>query len=118
MNPQKLTKTDAQVINLGTKTIHSYPLKTRTLSVAYMVVKGRHPENQNKFLLEHDCQFIINVTKGTGTIYAGNEKYDVKTGDVIYVPNDNKFSAEGDMEYVTADSPGYYPEQSTEIDEK
>lgn len=116
MNPKKLSRSQAQKIDLGTKTIFSYPLNLKNLSVAYMVVKGRHPKEKNKYLLETACQFVIFVTKGNGTIYAGTEKYEVKIADVIYVPANTKFAVEGDLEYVTVDNPGFYPEQSTEIE--
>jgi mannose-6-phosphate isomerase-like protein (cupin superfamily) len=116
MKPEKIQKKDAKLIDLGGKRIYAYPLQTKMMSVAYMVVKGRNPTKKNTFLLEHDCQFIIYVTKGKGRIYTSNELFEVTVGDVVYIPTDNKFAVEGDMEYVTVDTPGYYPEQSTEIE--
>jgi mannose-6-phosphate isomerase-like protein (cupin superfamily) len=58
---------------------------------------------------------VIYITKGSGIIYAGDEKYEVSVGDVVFVPTENKFAAEGDMEYVTVDTPAFYPEQSEEV---
>lgn len=118
MRPQKISKKQIEKIDLGSKVIHEYPLKTRLMSVAYMVVKGRHPKGKNKFLLEYDCAFIMYLTKGKGKVYAGEEVFDVKVGDVVFVPVENRFAVEGDMEYVTVDTPAFYPEQSEEIEVK
>jgi mannose-6-phosphate isomerase-like protein (cupin superfamily) len=81
-----------------------------------MVVKGRHPKESNKFILEHACNFVIYVVKGEGKIYAGDETFEVKVDDVVFVPTDNKFAAEGEMEYITVDVPAFYIEQSEEVE--
>ena len=68
--------------------------------------------------IEHDCQFIIYVTKGSGKIYAGEEIFDVEVGDTVYVSTENKFVAEGQsFEYITIETPAWYPEQTEIISE-
>jgi len=118
MKPKKFTFKDARKVDLGTKVIYKYPTPTKVMDIAKMVVKGRHPKEKNKFILEHDCQFVSYVTKGKGKIYAGEEIFNVKVGDVVFVPTENKFAAEGNMEYITVDVPAFYLEQSEEITEK
>lgn len=115
MKPVKYSPEETNKIDLGTKVIYKYPSPNKDLDIGLMVVKGRYPENDKTFLVEHGCNFVIYVTKGEGIIYAGDETFLVKTGDVIFVPKDNKFAVEGDLEYVTVDSPAYFPEQSEEI---
>ena len=115
MKATKYTSEDTNKIDLGTKVIYKYPTPTKEYDIAKMVVKGRHPQETNKFMLEHSCQFVIYVTKGTGKIYAGEDVFDVTVGDVVFVPIENKFAAEGDMEYITVDLPAFYMEQSEEI---
>lgn len=85
------------------------------MDVALMVVKGRHPEDPKTFILEHECQFVIYVSKGEGKIYAGDEVFEVKVGDVIFVPTNNRFAVEGNFEYITVDLPAFFPGQSEEI---
>jgi mannose-6-phosphate isomerase-like protein (cupin superfamily) len=85
------------------------------MDIGYMVVKGRHPKDKNTFIIEHKCCFVIYVTKGKGKIYAGNEAFDVKAGDVVFVPTNNKFAAEGHFEYITVDNPAFFIKQSEEI---
>lgn len=81
-----------------------------------MRVNGRHPNGARKFLLEHDCDFVIYVTKGSGRIVAGNEIFDVVPEDVVFVPAEHKFAAEGNLEYISFDVPAFYLEQSEEIE--
>src|SRR3990167_5786054 len=54
----------------------------KEFDIARMVVNGRHPEGENKFILEHECSFVIYVTKGFGKIFAGEDVFEVKVGDV------------------------------------
>lgn len=115
MKAQKYTFKDTNKIDLGTKVIYKYPTPTKEFDIAKMVVKGRHPQEQNKFILEHKCQFVTCITKGAGKIYAGNDVFEVAEGDVVFVPTDNKFAAEGDMEYITVDVPAFFMEQSEEV---
>lgn len=113
MKSVKILKKEAKLIDLGTKKILSYPLPTKLMSVAYMTISGKHPEKG--YLYEHDCAFCLYVAKGNGKIYADRNVFDVSVGDVVYVPIKTKFACEGNMEYVTFDSPAFYPEQSEEI---
>lgn len=115
--PKKYSATEAKEIDLGTKKIFKYPTPTKTFDIARMVVNGRHPKDEKTFLIEHECQFVIYVIKGSGIIHAGDEKFDVTVGDVVFVPTDNKFAAEGNMEYITVDVPAFFMEQSEEIQE-
>lgn len=114
MKAIKINKGEVKVIDLGTKKIHEYSLPTKLMSVAYMEISGRHPKKG--FLYETECAFCLYVTKGKGKIYAGKDVFDVELGDVVYVPIKTKFACEGNMEYVTFDSQGFYPEQSKEVE--
>jgi mannose-6-phosphate isomerase-like protein (cupin superfamily) len=112
----KYSASEATLIDLGpTKKIHKYPSPMRQLDIARMVVDGRHPVGKDRFVLEHSCSFVMHVTKGRGKFYVGDEVFEVKPGDVVFVPTDHKFAVEGKLEYITIDSPAYYPEQTQEI---
>jgi len=115
MKPKKYTFNQTDKIELGNKIIFKYPTPTKAMDIAKMVVKGRHPKDKNKYVLEHECQFVIYVTKGMGKVHAGEEIYDVTVGDVVFVPIENKFAVEGDMEYITVDVPAFNSEQSEEV---
>ena len=118
MKPQKFTFKNTKKVDLKTKVIYKYPSLSRLLELNYMIVNGRHPENKNEYIIEHDCQFIIYVTKGSGKIYAGDETFDVKVGDSVYVPIENKFAVEGiRLEYITVETPAWYSEQAEIVSE-
>ncbi len=118
MKPQKFTFEDTKKVDLGTKIIYKYPSLSRLLELNYMVVNGRHPENKDEYIIEHDCQFIVYIIKGNGKIHAGDEVFEVKVGDTVYVPAENKFAAEGkDFEYITVETPAWYPEQAEVVSE-
>ncbi len=115
MKAQKYSFNQTKKIGFGTKVIYKYPTPTRDLDIGVMVVNGRHPEDPQTFILEHECQFVMYVTKGSGKVYAGEELFDVQEKDVIFIPSLTKFAVEGILEYVTVDSPAFFPEQSEEI---
>ena len=111
MKPQKFTFEDTKKVDLGTKVIYKYPSLSKLLELNHMVVNGRHPESGSEYM--HDCQFIVYIIKGDGKIYAGDEIFNVKVGDTVYVPTENKFAAEGKcLEYITVQTPAWYPEQA------
>lgn len=116
MRARKYSFNQTSEIDLGTKHIFKYPTPTKELDIAKMVVDGRHPIGKTKFIIEHDCQFVIYVTKGEGKITAGKEVFNVKVGDVVFVPTNNRFAVEGKLEYITVDTPSFYPEQSEELE--
>ena len=117
MKPVKILAKEAKKIELGpTKTIYKYELPTKLFDISKMVVKGRHPEDSRKVILEKDCNFAMYVTRGEGKYLVNGEEINVVEGDVIFVPTGSTFACEGDFEYITVDVPAYYPEQSEEIE--
>jgi mannose-6-phosphate isomerase-like protein (cupin superfamily) len=115
VEPVKYTKNEITKIDLGTKVIYKYPTPMKLMDIARMVIDGRNPKGENKFLLETECTFVIYIIKGKGKIYAGDKIFNVEVDDVVFVPKNFKFAAEGKMEYITVDSPAFFPEQSEEI---
>ena len=112
--PTKFTIKVSTQIDLGTKIIHKYPTPLKEIDIAKMAVNGRHPQNGN-FIIEHECTFVIYVIKGSGKVWAGKEIFEVTAGDVVFVPKETAFAVEGKLEYITVDTPAYYPEQAEEI---
>jgi len=112
MKPKKYAFKHTRKVDLKTKIIHKYPTPTRTLELSHMIVNGRHPEKKNEWVLEHDCQFVMYVTKGKGKVYVDDETFEVEEGDVVFVPTETLFAVEGKFEYITVDSPAWYPEQA------
>ena len=64
-------------------------------------------------MYESEVHFMVLVTKGKGKIFCGDDVFDVSEGDCVDVPLKTKFAAEGyGFEYITAESPAWYPEQA------
>ena len=118
MKPVKYTRTDAKTINQGTKVIYKYPTPTKDMDIGKMVIKGRHPEEDDTYIIERESSFIIYVFKGTGEIYAGDETYMVGPKDVVFVPKGNKFAVRGKMEYITFNTPAFNPTKAETITKK
>lgn len=115
MKAIKYSRSSANLVDLGNKRIFKYPTPTKKFDISRMVVKGRHPEEVNKYVIDKACDFVIYLIKGKGKIYAGDKIFNVKVDDVVFVPSGNKFAADGDMEYITVDVPAFYIEQYDEI---
>ena len=116
MRAVKISAKDSKKIELGAKTIYKYILPTKLFDIARMVVKGRHPVDPKKVILEKDCSFAMYVSKGKGKYFVNGEEFNVTEGDVLYVPAGCTFACEGDFEYITVDVPAFYPEQSEVIE--
>lgn len=115
MKPCKYSKSDATLVDLGNKRIYKYPTPTNKFDISKMVVKGRHPEDLNRYIIDKACDFVIYIIKGKGKIYAGDEIFNVVVDDVVFVPCGNKFAADGNMEHITLDVPAFYMDQYQEI---
>ncbi|MEK9178789.1 MAG: hypothetical protein AAB801_03345 [Patescibacteria group bacterium] len=111
-----IKKDQAKVVDQGTKVIRKYPASDKLLEVNHMILNGRTPVGENTFLRETKVHFMILVIKGSGRIYCGSEIFNVEEGDSVDVPAGTKFAAEGNLEYITAESPAWYKEQATIVD--
>ncbi len=114
MKAKKYSFKEAKKIDLGTKLIYKYPTPTKEFDIGYMIVKGRHPEDSHNFIYEHTCQFVMYIIKGKGKFFVGGDTFSVSARDVVFVPKNTAFAAEGKFEYLTVDVPAFSPEQSEE----
>ena len=112
-----IKKDQAKIIDKGTKIIRNYTASDRQLEINHMILNGRTPEKEGTFLCETKVHFMVFIIKGRGKILCGNEIFDVEEGDCVDVPAGTKFAAEGyNFEYITAESPAWYPEQAKIVD--
>ena len=115
MKPVKYSDSDASDTDLGTKIIHKYPTPTKDYDIARMEVRGRFPKNG--YIFNNVCDFFIYVLVGTGTVYAGDETFQVEPKDVVFVPAKNKYAVDGAFEYITVDVPEWNADQAEEVTE-
>ena len=109
----------AKIVDKGTKRIKKYTAPDKSLEINHMILNGRTPEKEGTFLCETKVHFMVFIIKGEGKIYVGEEIYEIREGDCVDVPAGTKFAAEGyNFEYITVESPAWYPEQATIIDKE
>lgn len=112
-----IKKDKAKIVDKETKLIRKYTASDKSLEVNHMILNGRTPEKERTFLCETKVHFMAFVIKGEGKMYVGDKVYEVGEGDCIDVPAGTKFAAEGyNFEYITAESPAWYPEQVKIVD--
>lgn len=113
-----IKKDQAKVVDLGSKIIRKYTAIDKSLEINHMTIQGRHPEAENHFIFETDVAFMVYVLKGEGTIYVGEEELFVGPEDAVYVPKSTKYAVKSEhLEYITAESPAWFPEQAHIVDE-
>lgn len=111
-----IKKDQAKIVDQGSKVIIKYPSTDNKLEINYMILNGRTPDKKESFLCETKVHFMVLIIKGNGKVYCGNEVFDVQEGDSIDVPAGTKFAAEGNLEYVTAESPAWFEAQASIVD--
>jgi mannose-6-phosphate isomerase-like protein (cupin superfamily) len=112
-----IKKDKAKIVDQGTKVIRKYTAPDKSLEINHMILNGRTPEKEGTFICETKVHFMAFVIKGIGEMYVGDEIFEVSEGDCVDVPAGTKFAAVGyNFEYITAESPAWYPEQVTIVD--
>jgi mannose-6-phosphate isomerase-like protein (cupin superfamily) len=112
-----IKKNQAKIVDKGTKKIRKYTAPDKSLEINHMILNGRTPEKEGQFLCETKIHFMAFVIKGSGKMWVGDEIFEVSEGDCLDVPAGTKFAAEGyNFEYITAESPAWYPGQATIVD--
>ena len=112
-----IKKNQAKIIDQRTKIIRKCTAPDKQLEINHMILNGRTPEKEETFLCETKLHSMLLVIKGKGKIFCGDKVFDVEEGDCIDIPPNTKFAAEGyDFEYITAESPAWYPEQAKIVD--
>lgn len=107
---------EIEPIDLGSTKIWEYARLDNRLGLARFSVNGRRPSNDKKVFVESECSFSLLVLKGNGVISIKEKEFKLEKYDYVAVPANTPWFIEGELEYVVATSPGFYPEQSKEID--
>lgn len=117
MESPKYSRADAFIIRPAEGTeIYEYPCQSKSLRISYIKVSGRRPAGLNEAFIEHDCTFSLYVVKGRGSIIIEGKTYELKEDDVVTVLAGKRWIIEGELSYIVATTPAFYPEQSEVID--
>lgn len=86
-----------------------YPLNDKDINAAVIHLKGRYPDTGRTVNLE--CKELVYVINGVGKIVCEGEKTLISEGDVILIPQGEKFYWEGEMTLFMPCTPAWHPEQ-------
>ncbi len=116
MESPKYSRSDANVFRPdATTVIYEYPSQSKSLRISVMEVNGRRPAAKDQAYLEHDCTFELYVLQGSGTITIDGQSYPIVKDDVVTVLSGKRWVIEGQLTYLTATTPAFYPEQSETV---
>lgn len=117
MKSTLIRKSDASIVDLGTKVIRKYTAPDKLLEVNRMTLSGRNPENANHFIFETKVHFMVYVVRGKGKLYCDDDVFEVQEEDVVDILPNTRFAAEGtDFEYLTIEAPAWFAEQAFIVD--
>lgn len=119
MRAMLIKKNQAKIVNQETKIIKKYTAPDKQLEINHMILNGRTPKKEGTFLCESKLHWMLFVIKGKGKIFLNDDVFEIKEGDCVDFPPGSKFAAEGhDFEYITVESPAWYPEQAKIVDKE
>ena len=109
----KITKKEAFVVKPNKNTlVYSYPSNNKNISIAFIKVNGRHPENNGEYFIETKCHLLFYFLKGLGKVMIKDQEFRVKSNDAVIVKSGDKYYLEGNFEYLVSTSPMYSPDQN------
>ena len=86
-----------------------------SLGMATFEITGRRPSTANDYYFEEICTFALYVLEGSGSATVNGEDHKLSKGSMLYVIPGTKWSLEGEMKYLVATSPGFFPEQMSVV---
>ena len=89
--------------------VHAYPMKTSEMNIAVAKITHRYPDQG--YAINHKCNEMGYILKGSGKLCTETQEIILSVGDVIYIPHGEKFYWEGNMTVVLPVTPTWYPEQ-------
>ena len=109
----KVTKQQSFLVKPNKNTtVYSYPSGNKTISVALIKVNWRHPDGEGEYFIETQCNVLFYLLKGKGKVIIENQIFELEPEDTISIDSGKKYYIEGNLEYLAATSPAYFPEQN------
>lgn len=89
--------------------VHEYITKHAAINMAVVDIQGRYPDAG--CVINHACTEMGYVVKGTGWLVTESHTAPLAEGDVILIPQGEKYHWEGRLTVVLAVAPAWYPAQ-------
>lgn len=88
---------------------YEYSMKNPEINIGVVEIKQRYPDEG--YAMNHKCTEIGYILKGSGKLVTETQSATLSSGDVILIPNGEKYYWEGDLTIVVSATPSWYPEQ-------
>lgn len=89
--------------------VYEYPIQSVEMNIGVAEITGRYPEQG--WAINHQCTEMGYIVNGSGKLVTDAQETSLGTGDVVYIPRDERFYWEGTMTLVLPCSPAWWPEQ-------
>jgi len=100
----------------GISRFHEYQFPFKNASLGISEINGRYPEAG--FDVDEEVEASWYVEEGKATIWIGGQEHTVEKGDMIYVPQGEKYWINGqDLRLVVCSSQPWFPEQHKHLDQ-
>lgn len=87
-----------------------YRQPTDALDMARIELSGRYPSEG--WALNTVCDALVYVVKGEGRLLSPDHATNMASGDQVYIPFNEKYALEGNMELLFASTPRWSSEQA------
>jgi mannose-6-phosphate isomerase-like protein (cupin superfamily) len=89
--------------------VYEYPMKNSEMNIGVAEIISRYPDAG--FAINHKCSEMGYIIKGSGKLVTESGEVNLTVGDVVYIPNGEKFYWEGNITVVLPTTPAWYPQQ-------
>ncbi len=108
-------KSEARAVSEPSSVFYEYHLPAKTVSIGVSEINGRYPETG--FEIDEQVEGCWYVEQGTGAVWIQEVLYPLELGDVVSVPQGEKFYIEGNnLRLIVASSPLWSPEQHKHVE--
>lgn len=112
---EKVTQRQVNTSELSTVTVNEYNFSGGVdANVARVELRGRYPEKGQA--VNTECDEIVYVNRGNGTLFSVGGEVDFKEGDSLCIEKGEAYAWEGKCELIIYCNPAFTPEQHEEIE--
>jgi mannose-6-phosphate isomerase-like protein (cupin superfamily) len=93
-----------------------FPTHELTKKTEYFLVETN--KGHETVIIEHSCDFIYYILKGSGFFIVNGEKESCRAGDLVVIPSGHTFIYKGNLKMIATSTPPWNEEQEVTLKEK
>lgn len=111
---QHIPKSAALQFNNGVHcSVYEYATEHPGINIGVAEIRGRYPDSG--WAMNKECTEMGYVLEGSGKLVTGEQTAILAMGDVVLIPNGEKYYWEGHMKLLLPATPAWYPEQHVRV---